>query len=140
MSKSGNKILPTDESIDAFLASIENKKRRVDAQQVYEWMKEITGISAKMWGTNIIGFGTYHYKYASGREGDSMKIGLSPRKASLTIYITSGFDQFQDLLGKLGKYKTSVSCLYIKNLEDINEEILKELIQKSYDYMTEKYG
>lgn len=140
MSKSENKTLPTEVSVGLFLSSIENKKRKADAQQVYEWMCEITGVPAQMWGDNIVGFGNYHYKYASGREGNYFKLGLSPRKASLTIYIVQGLENFADLLAKLGKYTSSVSCLYIKKLEDIDTEVLKELMRKGYDDMTQKYG
>lgn len=140
MSKSENKTQPTDASVDEFLSSVDNEKRQTDARQVYNWMCEITGIPAKMWGPSIIGFDTYHYKYDSGREGDSFKIGLSPRKASLTIYIMPGFEKFEELMQKLGKFKSSVSCLYIKKLEDVNADVLKELMRKSYQYMNEKYG
>ena len=93
-----------------------------------------------MWGNSIVGFGNYHYKYASGREGDFMKIGFSPRKQNLTLYIMPGFDRYDALMKKLGKYKTGKSCLYIKRLEDVDWSVLRELSQRSYQYMTDKYG
>ena len=93
----------------------------------------------KMWGDTIIGFGSYHYKYASGREGDWFITGFSPRKQNLTIYIMNGFDRYTELMSQLGKYKTSKSCLYIKKMEDIDLEILSNLINESVKYMVKKY-
>ena len=101
-------------------------------------MEEIVGEPPKMWGGSIIGFGSYHYKYASGREGDWMLTGFSPRKQSLTLYIMSGFSRYDELLSKLGKYKTGKSCLYIKKLEQVDAAVLKELIAASVDYMRNK--
>ena len=92
-----------------------------------------------MWGPSIIGFGTYHYKYASGREGDWMLTGFSPRKTKHSLYIMAGFKRFDDLMQKLGKYKTGKSCLYVNKLEDIDEEVLRQLIRESMEYMKEKY-
>jgi hypothetical protein len=86
-----------------------------------------------MWGASIVGFGTYNYKYASGREGEWMEVGFSPRKANLTLYIMSGFTEYDELLAKLGKYKTGKSCLYIKNLNDVDEKVLKQLIENSIE-------
>jgi len=103
-------------------------------------MKQISSEEPKMWGTSIVGFGNYHYKYESGREGDFMKVGFSPRKTSLTLYIMPGFKRYDDLMEKLGKYKTGKSCLYIKKLEDVDQDVLKELICSSFDHMTKKYG
>jgi hypothetical protein len=105
-----------------------------------KWMEEITGLPPKMWGPSIVGFGTYHYKYDSGREGDMLKIGFSPRKAALTVYIMPGFRRYEELMEMLGKHKTGKSCLYIKKLTDVNESVLKELCQESWAYMNEKYG
>ncbi|MBT8229217.1 MAG: DUF1801 domain-containing protein, partial [Bacteroidia bacterium] len=93
-----------------------------------------------MWGSSIVGFGEYHYVYETGREGDMMKIGFSPRKQNLTLYIMPGFDRYAELMSSLGKYKTGKSCLYIKRLEDVNLEVLIDLMQSSYDHMTKKYG
>jgi hypothetical protein len=102
-------------------------------------MREATGSRAKMWGAHIVGFGEYHYKYASGREGDFMVTGFSPRKQALTLYIIPGFSHFESLMSKLGRYKTGKSCLYIKRLSDIDEKVLKRLIVSSVEYMRKHY-
>ena len=90
-----------------------------------------------MWGPTIVGFGSYHYKYESGREGDWFKTGFSPRKTSLTLYIMPGFNRYDELMQKLGKHKTGQSCLYINKLEDVDMDVLRELVKLSYDYMDE---
>lgn len=120
--------------VSAFLGNISDEQRRKDAQRVVEMMQEITGEKPTMWGGSIIGFGSYHYKYASGQEGDWMKIGLSPRKNALTLYLMGSYDfaDYQDLLARLGKYKTGKSCLYIKRLDDVDIKALKQLIKRSY--------
>ncbi|MDX9760191.1 MAG: DUF1801 domain-containing protein [Bacteroidota bacterium] len=120
-----------DASVEAFLASVENAQRREDSFVVLELMKKITKEEPKMWGTSIVGFGTYHYKYASGQEGDWPVAGFSPRKQALTVYLMTGFERDEDLMAKLGKYKTGVSCLYIKKLEDVDMNVLAELIKRS---------
>ena len=125
------KTKKNDGNVKAFIESVENETRRNDARKVLALMEEITGEKASMWGPSIIGFGSYHYKYASGREGDWMLTGFSPRKQSTTLYLMSGFTQLEPLLGKLGKHKTGKGCLYINKLEDVNENVLKELIEKS---------
>ena len=102
-------------------------------------MEDITGEQAVMWGPSIVGFGLYHYKYASGREGDFMRCGFSPRKQDLTVYIMSGFKEYGDLLSKLGKHKTSVSCLYLKKLADVDLAVLREMIERSVAYMDKTY-
>ena len=102
-------------------------------------MRRATGKRPKMWGSSIVGYGTYHYEYASGREGDFMLTGYSPRKQALTVYILAGFSRFGPLMKKLGKYKTGKSCLYIKQLEDIDESVLEQLIDESVKYMRENY-
>ena len=98
-------------------------------------MRQVTGEEPEMWGDSIVGFGSYHYKYASGREGDWFLVGFSPRKQNLTLYIMSGFDEYDQLLVKLGKHSTGKSCLYIKQIEDVDLDVLKKLVQKSVDYM-----
>jgi len=118
-----------------FLNSVENEKRRADGLAVLKIMEEVTREKAEMWGDNIVGFGSYHYKYASGKEGDWMLTGFSPRKTSLTIYIMAGFGRYEELLLKLGKFKCSRSCLYINKLEDVDTDILKELIGTSVERM-----
>lgn len=131
------KTKPTNHNVEAFLSNIDNEKRREDSFKILEIMRDISGEDAVLWGDSIVGFGSYHYKYASGREGDWMLTGFSPRKQNLTIYIMSGFDEYQELMERLGKYKTGKSCLYIKKLEDIDVKILKELIKKSIAHMKE---
>ena len=121
--------------VDAFLDSVADEKRRDDARTVTTIMQEITGEAPVMWGPSIIGFGTYHYVYASGREGDWMLTGLSPRKQSLTLYIMTGFPRHEALMEKLGKYTTGKSCLYIKKLEDVHLPTLKKLIKQSVAHM-----
>jgi hypothetical protein len=133
-----NKTQLNEGSVFDFLNSVENEKKRDDAFKICEIMNDITGHPPKMWGQSIVGFGQYHYKYASGREGDFMAVGFSPRKANLTLYIMAGFDRYDELMAALGKYKTGKSCLYVKKLEDVNMDVLKTLIKESYDYITTK--
>ena len=135
-----NKTVETNESVSDFLDSVEDIRKRSDSTELVAMMSEISGCDPKMWGTSIVGFGTYHYKYASGREGDLMKIGFSPRKQSLTLYIIPGFDRYDAILNELGKYKTGKSCLYIKNLDDVDRVKLRDLVKSCWDYMTVKYG
>ena len=139
-SKANNKTVENEGSVSDFLTQVQDDKRRQDAISINELMTQITGQQPKMWGGSIVGFGRYHYKYESGREGDFMKIGFSPRKQNLSLYIMPGFDRYDDLLARLGKYKLGKSCLYIKRMEDVELDVLQELILKSYDHMTQKYG
>ncbi|MCW8803074.1 MAG: DUF1801 domain-containing protein [Ignavibacteriaceae bacterium] len=125
-------------SVNKFLKSVGDKKKQEDSFKVLELMKKVTKEEPKMWGPSIVGFGSYHYKYESDREGDMCIIGFSPRKQSLTIYIMPGFKKFDSLMKKLGKYKTGVSCLYIKKLEDVDLKVLKQLIIESVKYMKRK--
>lgn len=122
-------------SVSDFLKSVENQKRKEDAFAVLELMKKITNSEPNMWGPSIIGLGHYHYKYASGREIDWFLTGLSPRKQSLTLYIMNGFSHYDEILGRLGKYKTGKSCLYINKLEDIDINVLEELITASVEFL-----
>ncbi|MFX0060261.1 MAG: DUF1801 domain-containing protein [Candidatus Hodarchaeota archaeon] len=133
------KTKPTDKNVDEFLKKIENPTKRDDSYKILNLMKEVTQEEPKMWGDSIIGFGNYHYKYASGREGEWFLTGFSPRKQSLTLYIMSGFEKYKTLLQKLGKYKTGKSCLYINKLQEINKDILKELVIESVTYMKKQY-
>jgi hypothetical protein len=126
-------------SVDKFLKSVEDENKRKDCYSVIEIMRKITKSEPSMWGTSIVGFGSYHYKYASGHEGDMCITGFSPRKQSLTIYIMAGFKRYPELMKKLGKYKTGSSCLYIKKLSDIDIKVLKELVKESVKYLKEKY-
>ena len=134
-----NKTKPTRLSVTAFINSIEDADKRRDAKKVSAMMRKATGSRAKMWGSNIVGFGQYHYKYESGREGDFMLAGFSPRKQALTLYVIPGFKNFAPLMKKLGKYKTGKSCLYIKRLSDVDETVLEQLIVDSVKTMRKKY-
>jgi len=140
MAKYENKTKPNKGSVIEFLNSIEDEQKRKESKKVIKIMKMITSEMPILWGTSIIGFGNYHYKYESGREGDYMKVGFSPRKQNLTIYIMNGFKKHEKLMDQLGKYKTGKSCLYIKTLDDINLEVLEQLIKDSYISMNKKYG
>jgi hypothetical protein len=131
------KTKKTDDSVEAFLNSVEHDKRRTDAFKVLDLMKEVTGEAPKMWGSSIVGFGDYRYKYESGREGEWFLAGFSPRKQNLTLYVMAGFDEYDDLLSKLGKYKTGKSCLYINKLEDVDLPTLKQLVKKSVEHVAE---
>jgi hypothetical protein len=132
------KTKPRHASVRKFLESVDNEKRRADSFEVLEIMKQITGEEPKMWGPSIVGFGTYHYKYASGREGDWMVTGFSPRKQALTLYIMAGFSRYDELMSKLGKYKTGKSCLYINKLEEVH--MPKRLIRESVKHMKKTYS
>ena len=129
---SENKTQKTDASVTDFLNSIPDERKRQDGFTLLALMSEITGLEPKMWGPSMVGFGDVHYKYASGREGDMFKVGFSPRKQNLTIYITDGFANYQELLAKLGKHKTSVSCLYVNKLADIDLTVLREMVSRSF--------
>ena len=118
-------------SVAAFLAAITDAQRREDALKVAAMMKVLTKAEPKMWGAAIVGYGSQHYKYASGREGDWFKIGFAPRKSALTVYITSSYEQYPELMAKLGKYKTGMSCLHINRLTDIDTTVLKQLLTRA---------
>jgi nucleoid DNA-binding protein len=115
-------------NVTDFLAAVADPKRRADAEAVTALMAEVTGATPTMWGTSIVGFGSYRYRYGSGREGEWPAVGLSPRKASLTVYVSAGFDGYDDLLARLGPHSTGKSCLYIKRLSDVDEGVLRELV------------
>lgn len=136
------KTKPTGESVKDFLNKIPDPERREDCFTVAKLMEEITGDKPKMWGPSIVGFGTYHYKYDSGREGDWLVTGFSPRKKDLTLYLMMGFEKHAELMKQLGKHSTGKSCLYIKRLSDINVPTLKKLIKASvkelHDYRMSK--
>lgn len=134
-----NKTKATGASVTAFINSIDDKQKRAEARKVAAMMRKATSKRPKMWGPSIVGYGTYHYKYASGREGDFLMTGFSPRKQALTVYVIPGFENFEALMNKLGKYKTGKSCLYIKRLSDVDEKILEQLINRSVKYMREHY-
>jgi hypothetical protein len=124
-----------DGDVYAFLNCVSDEKKRRDSFVILKLMQEATDAKPKMWGDSIVGFGSYHYKYASGREGDWFLTGFSPRKQNLTLYIMPGFEKYETLLNRLGKYSTGKSCLYIKKIEDVDLGVLKELVEKSVKYM-----
>jgi hypothetical protein len=133
-----NKTKPTEQSVEAFLNAVPDERKRQDSFTVLEMMKEITGMQPQMWGSSIVGFGSVHYRYDSGREGDMPIIGFSPRKQNLTLYIMVGSERYNDLLQNLGKHSTGASCLYVKRLSDIDIAVLKALIAESFRYMNEE--
>jgi len=132
------KIKPTSESVNEFINAILNEKKRNDAFLILDIMKRVTKIEPKMWGTSIIGFGDYHYKYDSGHEGDAALLGFSPRKQKLVLYVLTKFEKQQELLLNLGKHTTGKVCLYLNKLEDINLEILEKIIVASWDHVKSK--
>ncbi len=135
MAKYELKTKKNEASVEDFINSVTNDQKRQDCLALLELMGQATGEKPVMWGSAIVGFGNYHYKYASGQEGDWFLVGFSPRKQNLTLYIVSGFEQYDDLLGSLGKCKTGVSCLYIKKLSDVNIDILENLVRLSVEHM-----
>lgn len=126
------KTKPTETSVEEFLQGIADEKKRQDSSTLLEMMKQVTGLQPRVWSSNMVGFGDHHYKYASGHEGDTFLVGFSPRKEALTLYLTLGFGGYEDLLEKLGKYKTGKGCLYIKRLEDVDASVLKEMVTRSF--------
>ena len=140
MAAAENKTRPTTASVTAFIDAVENETRKRDAKTLLDMMKKITGEKPKMWGPSIIGFGKYHYKYDSGREGDMLNVGFSPRKANLALYVMGSIAEDDPLRDKLGKYKTGKSCLYINKLEDVDLKVLERLVAKSYRTTRKKYG
>ncbi|MFQ3229217.1 DUF1801 domain-containing protein [Reinekea sp.] len=139
MAKTENKTKPTDQSVADYIDAIENKTRQSDCKKLIEIMCEESGCEPVMWGS-IVGFGNYHYKYESGREGDFMRTGFANRKAALSVYIMAGFDAYPDLMTKLGKFKTGKSCLYINSLDDVDVDVLRRLIKESLQFMAQTYG
>jgi len=129
------KTKPTDQSVEEFLNGVADEQKRRDCQTLVKMMSQATRAEPKMWGGSIVGFGAYRYKYASGREGDWPLVAFSPRKQNLTLYIMSGFDQYDELLKALGKHTTGKACLYVKSLEGIHLPTLKKLITQSVRHM-----
>ncbi|WKZ49289.1 MAG: DUF1801 domain-containing protein [Anaerolineales bacterium] len=135
MAKAELKTKVNDASVTKFLNGVTDEQKRSDCFEILKMMKQVTKEEPKMWGSSIVGFGSYHYKGKSGREGDWMLTGFSPRKQNLTLYLMGGFDTHTALLKKLGKHTTSVGCLYIKKLDDVDKKVLKELIAASVKRM-----
>jgi hypothetical protein len=133
------KTKATDVSVDDFIAAIENPQRREDARKMRALFERLTGEPATMWGPTIIGCGSYHYRYDSGHEGTMCRMGFSPRKAELVLYVLTGFDGQPDLLARLGKHKTGKVCLYVKKLADVDETVLEEIATRALAHMNEKY-
>ena len=133
------KTKKTEASVDDFIAGIADDQRRKDCKALVAIMKRITKAPPKMWGASMVGFGSYHYTYASGREGDWFLAGFSPRRQDLTVYVLAGFEDYPELMAKLGKYKTGKSCLYLKRLSDVDAAVLEKLIAVSVKDMKEHY-
>ena len=136
---SENKTQPTAVGPADFIASIENPVRKADAEVLLDWFQKVTGFAPVMWGSSIIGYGRYHYVYDSGRSGDSMMTGFSPRKASLSIYIMPGYQDLGSFLQRLGKHKIGKSCLYINKLVDIDLAVLEEIVRHGIDHVQDKF-
>ena len=134
------KTTPTQASVDAYLDSVEDAQKRADCRAVAAMMAEVTGAPARMWGPSIVGFGTYHYRYASGREGDFMETGFAARKRAITLYVMAGFSEYGDLLAKLGKHDTGKSCLYVKRLAGVDQAVLREMVERSVAWIRARYS
>lgn len=134
-----NKTTENDLSVSEFLNTITDETKRKDCFDLSVIIAESTGFTAKMWGTAIVGFGSYHYKYESGREGDAPLVGFSPRKDSISLYLSSQFDNREELLAKFGKHKTAKACVYIKKMSDIDVEVLKEMVNNSVARISSLY-
>jgi len=134
-----NKTIETNSSVEDYLAAIAPKEKQEDCRVICTMMGELSGHPPKMWGPSIIGFGTYHYKYESGREGDFLRIGFAARAQNISIYIMPGYQDFEKELSRLGKYKKGKSCLYLKHLSDVDVTVLEEILKKGLRLMAEKY-
>lgn len=134
-----NKTQPTSVSPTEFVAALEHPVRRADAETLLDIFADQTGMTARMWGPSIIGYGQYHYKYESGREGDMLMTGFSPRKANLVLYIIPGYSEMGDMLDRLGKHKIGKSCLYVNKLADVDIDVLKEIIVAGLEYVRANY-
>jgi Domain of unknown function (DU1801) len=134
-----NKTQATSADVTAFIEGIADDGQRADAHRIAEMMARLSGAPPKMWGPSIIGFGAYHYKYDSGREGDSLRIGFSPRKGQTVLYLPGTISGQADLLARLGKHKEGKGCLYIKRLSDVDMAVLEEMVRASIGYMAEIY-
>ena len=134
-----NKTVATDASVRKYLEGIDDENKRTDCERIAGIMQKVTGQKPVMWGTSIVGFGSYHYVYDSGREGDMCLTGFAARKANIAVYIMDGFAPHSDLMEKLGKYRTGKSCLYIKGLSDVDTDVLEQLISDSVRVMRERH-
>lgn len=134
------KTRPTHVTPARYLAAVEPAAKRADAEAIDALLRRVSGEEPRMWGPSIIGYGSYHYKYDSGREGDAPRLGFSPRKAATVLYIADGFARHEALMNKLGKFTTGKSCLYVKKLADVDMAVLEELARESLAYMDEAYS
>ncbi|MEO9969323.1 MAG: DUF1801 domain-containing protein [Hyphomonadaceae bacterium] len=139
MARQENKTTATDVKPSDFVAAVEHPVRRADAEELLALFARVTGMSPKMWGPTLIGYGQYHYKYESGREGDMLMTGFSPRKANLVLYIMPGYQDLSEMLARLGKHKLGKSCLYINKLTDVDIDVLEEIVRFGLDYVRENY-
>jgi hypothetical protein len=135
-----NKTQPGKESVQAFLDAIDDDARRKDCVALKQLIQKVTGHKPVMWGGSMVGFGTYHYVYDSGREGDFFRVGFAPRKAGLSVYLGTGYAAAPELLERLGKYKMGKACINLKRLSDIDTDVLSELIRQSEAYLTRQHG
>ncbi|MBP3041436.1 DUF1801 domain-containing protein [Bacillaceae bacterium Marseille-Q3522] len=133
------KTKETDNSVIEFIENIDNTRKREDAYQLLDIFSETTGLKAKMWGPSMIGFGRYHYKYKSGHEGESFLAGFSPRKSAISLYLMMEGEKREQLLNKIGKYRSGKACVYVNKLADVEIEVLKEMIQESVNYLQKLY-
>ena len=134
------KTLPTDASVADFVAAIADERRRDEAARIVPILERASGETPRIWGVSMVGFGEYHYKHPGGQQGFWFLTGFAPRKAAMTIYVMPGFDEWPDLMQRLGRYTTSQSCLYLKRLTDVDESVLEELVRRSVDVMRERYA
>src|SRR5690606_2776598 len=134
-----NKTKPTSESVEKFIQSVENEQKRKDSFELIELMQKITGEKAKMWGLSIIGFGNYHYKYASGHEGDAPLVGFSPRKSAISLYVFTGLVEHEHLLNGLGKFTMGKACIYVKKLADIDLNVLEKIMKETIQFLDKNY-
>jgi hypothetical protein len=139
MAQANNKTVATDADVTAFLTSVENDTRRQDALALDALFRRVTGWSPRMWGPTMLGYGQYHYRYETGREGDFLATGFSPRKASLSVYVMPGYQDYAPILERLGKHKLGKSCLYINKLADVDTDALEELIRAGLADLAHKY-
>lgn len=140
MAKTQNKTTETNNSVTAFINLVDDEQKRKDSLAIIKLLKKISGKEPKMWDPGIIGFGSYHYKYESGHEGDAPLLGFSPRKAAISLYIYSATEKNKSLLEKLGKFKMGKSCIYIKKLSDISEEVFNQIAANSIEHMRKKHA
>ncbi len=136
MADSGNKTVPTAGDVGAFLDTIADDQRRGDARRLVDLMREATGQPAVLWGSAILGFGSRHYRYPSGREGDTIAVGFSPRKAQTAVYLTGPLEDYADLLDKLGPHQTAKGCLYLKRVDQVDAAVLGDIVRRSYQAAT----